>query len=279
MSAGGVSARLRLAVAVVLGALGVVGIAAPSSGASSSTGAPAAAPAQPTKLPYAPGPSDLTESFPSSAVLRAEGFVLYQQSCSSCHGFAAQGQRGIAPSLRDVGAGPVDFYLSTGRMPLQDPQDEPERGTPMFSREQINALIAYISSFGGPPAPAADPAAGDLAQGQSVFTENCAGCHQIVGRGGLVLGAYVPDLQSATAQQIAEAVRIGPYVMPRFSPSQIDQPQLNSLVKYVLYTRRPDDAGGWGIGNIGPIPEGIVAWFIALFALVIVARLIGERMA
>ena len=47
-----------------------------------------------------------------------EGPQLYQNGCSSCHGVALQGTPGVAPSLIGVGAGPVDFYLSTGRMPL-----------------------------------------------------------------------------------------------------------------------------------------------------------------
>ena len=136
-----------------------------------------------------------------------------------------------------------------------------------------------MSSFGGPPAPTADPSKGDLAVGLHQFTLNCAGCHQIVARGGPTLGAVAPNLQAATPQQIAEAVRMGPYLMPRFDPRQIDQHQLDSLARYILWTRKPDNAGGWGIYNIGPIPEGIVAWFLALAALVIVARLIGERTA
>jgi ubiquinol-cytochrome c reductase cytochrome c subunit len=184
----------------------------------------------------------------------------------------------VAPSLRGVGPGPVDFYLSTGRMPLDQPRNQPARGAPLFSRSKINALIAYVSSFGGPPAPSTDPAKGDLALGFHEFTLNCAGCHQIVARGGITVDAQVPDLGEATPQQIAEAVRMGPYLMPHFDANQIDQQQLDSIVRYVLWTRRPDNAGGWGIYNIGPIPEGIVAWFIGLAALVIVARLIGERM-
>ena len=87
----------------------------------------------------------------------------------------------------------MDFYLSTGRMPLQNPRDEPERARPAYKRGEINALIAFVTAIGGgPPAPAADPAAGDLAIGLHQFTENCAGCHQIVARGGLTLGAFVP---------------------------------------------------------------------------------------
>jgi ubiquinol-cytochrome c reductase cytochrome c subunit len=225
-----------------------------------------------------PGPGDPTTQFPSSAALVAQGRTLYANGCSSCHGIALQGTPGVAPALRGVGPGPVDFYLSTGRMPLEQPREQPQRSTPLYSHSQILALIAYVSSFGGPAAPSANPAAGDLALGLRQFTLHCAGCHQIVARGGLTLGAVVPNLQAATPLQVAEAVRMGPYLMPHFDAKQIDQHQLDSIARYVLWTRHPDNAGGWAIYNIGPIPEGMVAWFLGLAALVIVARLIGERL-
>jgi ubiquinol-cytochrome c reductase cytochrome c subunit len=273
---------MRIAVALMLGSLAIVGIAAPSSSGKSGTPATSGGPASefnsPTKSPEPPGSGNPTKTFPDTPALRAEGFNLYQQSCSSCHGMSAQGIPGVAPSLRAVGPGPVDFYLSTGRMPLEQPREEPVRGSPAFTRPQIDALIAFISSFGGPAAPTANPSAGNLALGFHQFTLHCAGCHQIVARGGITVNAQVPDLQQATAQQIAEAVRMGPYLMPHFDSTQIDQHELDSIARYILWTRHPTNLGGWGIYNIGPIPEGIVAWFIGLLALVIVARLIGERM-
>jgi ubiquinol-cytochrome c reductase cytochrome c subunit len=297
---------LRWTVAVVLGSAALAGLTAPSSpgakaaasiqpsaaaqviraahAAAAATGPlaplggpPTSGPNAPSKAPEPPGPGNPTASFTNSPALVGEGFNLYEESCSSCHGVALRGVPNTAPSLVDVGSGPVDFYLSTGRMPLADPTLEPERTKPAFNHTQIDALIAFISSFGGPRAPTADPAHGNLALGMQVFTMDCAGCHQIVARGGLTIGAQVPNLEQTSAQQVAEAVRMGPYVMPHFDARQINQHQLDSLARYVLYTRHPDDAGGWGIYNIGPIPEGMVAWFIGLAALVIVARLIGER--
>lgn len=273
---------LRLTLAMILGAIAIVGLAAPSSqGQTAATpipGGPASELNPPTKSPDPPGAGNPTKSFPDSPALRARGFTLYQSSCSSCHGIALQGSPGVAPSLRGVGPGPVDFYVSTGRMPLDQPRNQPLRNPPLFNRTDIDALIAYISSFGGPPSPTTDPAKGDLALGFHQFTLDCAGCHQIVARGGITVNAQIPDLQEATPQEIAEAVRMGPYLMPHFDANQLDQHELDSIVRYVLWTRHPTNAGGWGIYNIGPIPEGIVAWFIGLTALVIVARLIGERM-
>ena len=50
--------------------------------------------------------------------------------------------------------------------------------------------------------------------------------------------------------------------MPRFSTGELSDATLNSVARYILYTRHPDDRGGWGIGHIGPIPEGMVAWLL-----------------
>jgi ubiquinol-cytochrome c reductase cytochrome c subunit len=279
---------VRGSLAAVLTTTALFGIIAPSSGEATTAtasgpltaqgGAPSASPNAPSKRPEPPGAGNPTSSFPNSPALRSEGQTLFDNGCSSCHGLNLEGRHDIAPSLYNVGAGPVDFYLSTGRMPLQNPTDEPEAAKPAYSPRQIDALIDYVVSVGGgPDAPAVQVDQGNLSQGFSLFTEHCAGCHQIVGRGGVVVGAYVPALQDATPLQVGEAVRMGPYLMPHFDAHQINQQQLDSLAKYVLYTRHPKNSGGWGIYNIGPIPEGIAAWFIALLALVIVARLIGER--
>jgi quinol---cytochrome-c reductase cytochrome c subunit len=231
------------------------------------------------KSPVAPAPGEALAPTPTSPALVAQGRSLYATDCSSCHGMGLRGRANVAPSLIGVGAGPTDFYLSTGRMPLENPRLEPMRGPVRYSRGQIQALVAFVAAFGGPPAPDARPARGDLALGLHDFALDCAGCHQIVARGGLTLGAVVPDLQSASARQIAEAVRMGPYLMPRFGAKQLDQHALDSVARYVLWTRRPSNEGGWGLYNIGPIPEGMVAWFLLLLSLVLFARLIGERAA
>ena len=46
---------------------------------------------------------------------------------------------------------------------------------------------------------------------------------------------------------------------------------------YVEKTKDADNRGGWDLGGIGPIPEGMVAFFIGLLALLIVSRFLGER--
>jgi ubiquinol-cytochrome c reductase cytochrome c subunit len=212
-----------------------------------------------------------------AAALAARGRTLFAEGCATCHGADLRGRPGLGPSLRGAGAAAADFYLSTGRMPLDDPTDQPLRTEPAYPRRDIDALVAYVGSFGGPAIPRVDAARGDVARGMRAFTERCAGCHQVVARGGIVTGGSVPPLDQSTAVQIAEAVQIGPYLMPRFSTAQLDAGRLADVAAYIAYARHPDDRGGWGIGHIGPIPEGMVAWLLAGLVLLGVARIIGER--
>jgi ubiquinol-cytochrome c reductase cytochrome c subunit len=206
------------------------------------------------------------------------GAGLYGEHCISCHGAEGHGIADRGPSLRRVGARAADFYLRTGYMPLGHPGDQPERSRVQFSERELAQLVAYVASFGGGPRiPQPDPASGNLAEGQALFTEHCAGCHQIDAKGGYVTNAVAPALDKAAPVEIAEAARTGPYLMPHFSEKQISDAQLNSIIRYVQYARHPDDRGGWALGHIGPVPEGLVTWFVAIVLLVAVCAVIGER--
>lgn len=217
------------------------------------------------------------------------GAGLYAANCASCHGLRGQGIRntirgtgdvtGQGPSLRGVGARAADFYLRTGYMPLEDPGQQPSRSRIVFTETELRALIGYVAALGkGPGIPTPHAERGSVATGQKLFLARCAGCHQIVAEGGYVTGARVPPLEDATDRQIAEAVRIGPYLMPRFSEKQIPPAQLDSLIAYVNYAKHPDDRGGWSIGHLGPWPEGLVTWLIAAAALVALCATIGKRL-
>jgi ubiquinol-cytochrome c reductase cytochrome c subunit len=228
------------------------------------------------QAPAAPSVSP-TAGTPAPGSLAAQGQALFASSCASCHGMSAQGIAGRAPSLRGVGALAADFYLRTGRMPLPSPRAQPLRTRPAFPSAQIADLVAYVGSFGGPAIPTVQPAAGSLQRGQSLFALDCAGCHTIQAQGGIVTGAVAPSLEPATPRQIAEAIRIGPYVMPRFGAGELSAGDMNSIARYVQSTKSPQDSGGWGLGRVGPIPEGMVAWLLAGAALLLIARLLGER--
>jgi ubiquinol-cytochrome c reductase cytochrome c subunit len=219
----------------------------------------------------------------------SRGRDLFYSGCAECHGADLTGvqadpsRRGAedkvpaGPPLLGVGELAADFYLRTGYMPLDDAEEQPRRSKPSYPERDLRALVGFIASFGGPRTPDVHPARGSTSVGLKLFVENCAGCHQVVGAGGYVTGAEAVSLDAATARQIAQAVRIGPYVMPRFSERQISNRELDSLVRYVLYAQDPRDRGGWSLEHLGPVSEGIVAWLVAGAALLLVARAIGER--
>ena len=215
--------------------------------------------------------------------LVAEGRELYATGCSSCHGPEGRGvvedgdERG--PSLENAGKAAAYYYLSTGRMPLANSEEQPKRKEPAYSREEIEALVAYVGTLGdGPEVPDVHPDAGDLALGGEVFRANCQACHSASGSGGaLSYGQAAPRLTSATPKQIASAVRVGPGEMPVFGRDVIDSEELNGLVRYVLDLDHPDDPGGLPIGRTGPIPEGFVAWLVGMVALLGLVAWIGTR--
>jgi ubiquinol-cytochrome c reductase cytochrome c subunit len=219
------------------------------------------------------------------------GAQLYAGNCASCHGIGGQGVKPPRPNagsgnaveggppLKGVGALAADFYLRTGYMPLRNPGEQPWRHRVLFRERELQALIKFVASLGpGPAVPQPAPEHGHVAEGLRLFTQHCAGCHQVVAQGGYVTNARVPRLDQATPRQIAQAVRIGPYLMPKFSKTAISDRQLDSIIAYIQTTQKPEDRGGWGIGHIGPVPEGMVAWFVAAFVLVGLCALIGERL-
>lgn len=214
----------------------------------------------------------------------AKGRELYVTGCSSCHGSDGEGVttadgklRGV--SLEDSGEAAAYYELATGRMPLSDPDDQPRRKRPAYNDEEIAALVAYVGSLGdGPDLPVVDIADANLATGGELFRANCAPCHSASGSGGaLSYGRAAPNLSQTTPLEVAAAVRAGPGPMPPFSPDDLDQQDLGEIARYVQYLQNPDDRCGLPIGRTGPVPEGFVAWFFGIGALLAFVGWIGTR--
>jgi ubiquinol-cytochrome c reductase cytochrome c subunit len=211
------------------------------------------------------------------------GEELFAANCVRCHGIAGRGRLHgeanlLAPPLKGVGERAGDFYLRTGYMPLADSRDQPVRTRPRFKEPELRALIAYVGSLGdGPPVPTPHWQGASVEHGRELFTEHCAGCHQVVAEGGIMTGAKAPPLSDATPVQVAEAVRIGPYAMPPFTEKAISDAELDAIIAYVQYTKDPEDAGGWGISHLGPFPEGMVTWLIAAVVLVVTCIVVSKR--
>jgi len=205
------------------------------------------------------------------------GRQLFLTSCSTCHGAGGHGTDD-GPDLAGVGAASADFMLTTGRMPLADPNAQAVRKPPAFSPAEIDDLVAYVASLGsGPAIPDVNTRRGNLSEGGRLFRFNCAACHSSTGAGGaLSLGKDAPPLHQATAVQIGEAIRTGPGQMPVFGPDTLTDHQVDSVARYVKYLQHPDDPGGFSLGRIGPITEGMVALLLGIPILLFVCVRIEE---
>lgn len=200
-----------------------------------------------------------------------EGANLFATNCASCHGVNLEGTS-EGPSLIGVGAASVSFQVGTGRMPLTSQGAQAPTKTVQFTDEQIAALAAYVQANGGGPSiPDLTylQGDGDAAHGAQLFRTNCAMCHNVAGAGGaLTEGKYAPSLSSTSPEHIYEAMITGPQNMPVFSDANLSATDKQDIITYLLYLREHASSGGFSLGNLGPVAEGLFLWIFGLGTVV-----------
>lgn len=221
--------------------------------------------------------SPAAASMVTDTSLVAQGKSLFVQSCAACHGQFGDGTVN-GPSILSLGEAAVDFVLTTGRMPLANPQQKMIRKAPAFTSQQIKSIDAYIGSLStGPTIPNVVTSNGNIQEGRQQFAASCAACHSVTAAGDAVGGGYAaPPLDQATPTQIGEAMRIGPGVMPVFSSQSYPAQTVDSIAAYILSLRSESQPGGLPLPS-GPVAEGFVAWLIGLGGLVLVVRWIARK--
>jgi ubiquinol-cytochrome c reductase cytochrome c subunit len=219
-----------------------------------------------------------------------EGRQLFLANCASCHGLNAEG-RGTGtgdqiagPPLAGVGAAAVDFQVGTGRMPMRQPGVQAQQGPVQFSQEEIDAMAAYIASLApGPATPseeAVDPTLGDSAKGGELFRVNCAMCHNFAGSGGaLTRGKYAPQLRGVEPRHIYQAMQTGPQSMPVFGDENLTPESKRDIIAYITALEQQEDPGGFALGSLGPVTEGLFAWVFGLGVMVAAAIWLGSKAA
>jgi ubiquinol-cytochrome c reductase cytochrome c subunit len=211
----------------------------------------------------------------------AKGQQIFQLTCATCHGLEAQGTA-VAPGLIGVGSAAVDFQVSTGRMPAKELGPEQSEAPPKLDPLQTREVAEYIQSLaGGPAIPTSaevSTSGADLALGQELFTADCAQCHNFDGAGGaLTDGKYAPALDNATPTQLYEAMLTGPEAMPVFNNTTITPDEKRDIIAYVTATRVTPNPGGFSLGRVGPVTEGLVAFLGLLFFMVLAAMWITAK--
>ena len=191
---------------------------------------------------------------------------LFELNCSSCHGADASGTD-RAPNLQGLGPATVDFWVSTGRMPLAVATAQPVQKPPRFDRKQTLQIVAFVNSLAptAPDYPLGHPAASTWRPATSPRATRCS-CS--TARGATPSPAPVtpssdgyvaPSLHKIYPRQIAEAIRTGPTHMPHFGPGNLTNQQVADIVAYVTGPiQHPDNQGGLGLGGIGPVAEGFI---------------------
>ena len=138
---------------------------------------------------------------------------------------------------------------------------------PQLSAAQVAAVSDYVATQIA--APAARTAT--VAQGGELFRLYCSGCHSSTGRGGaLSQGRNAPSLADFPPAEALAAMILGRGNMPIFAGTTFDVRQQAAVALYVETLHSPPSPGGWGLGYIGPVPEGLAA-FAGLGLLVLVA--------
>ncbi|MBV8655905.1 MAG: c-type cytochrome [Candidatus Eremiobacteraeota bacterium] len=214
----------------------------------------------------------------SVAATPENGAALYALHCSSCHGDDGQGSN-VAPSLIGKSASDIHFMLDSGRMPATAPYVNEVHLSPAFTYAQMDAIVRYVQTFSLHSDPSLQVLfPGDASRGRALFAENCAVCHGATGTGDSVGSNNVaPSLGNATVFQVAEAIRSGPGVMPRFGNDELTDRDVSDIARYVNYLQTNDgeNAGGFSLAHVGPVAEGFVGWAFGLGLLVLFVRKIG----
>ncbi len=186
----------------------------------------------------------------------------YREDCAPCHGSNGEGSD-IAPSLKAAG----DSAL------IEPKVTEGGGGMPVFSdlldEQQIQAVSDYVAQN------VADPSTHGATDGEGsdVWRMYCTPCHGSTGRGGaLTSSANAPTLGNDSGADALIDVQEGPGEMPVFSDTLTYRQQTAVALYLQDVIAQPPSPGGWGLGYLGPVPEGFFALFLGLGGLVVFAR-------
>jgi ubiquinol-cytochrome c reductase cytochrome c subunit len=216
----------------------------------------------------------------------AKGRELFLVSCSFCHGQNGEGIRSsregalVGPPLAGVGAAAVDFQVGTGRMPMAQPGAQAQSKRPVFNEEEIAALAAYVASLGpGPAIPdesdysieglSEEQREEAIVRGGQIFLTNCTACHNFEGSGGAMpRGGYAPKIRGVEPKYIYEAMLTGPQAMDNFSNGNLSPEEKRDVIAYLDSLENQPSYGGFGLGGMGPVSEGLVTWLVGIGACV-----------
>jgi ubiquinol-cytochrome c reductase cytochrome c subunit len=163
---------------------------------------------------------------------------------------------------------------------MAQPGAQAPRKDVAYTDEETAALAAYVASLGpGPAIPdesdysieGLDSAAQEAAivRGGQLFLTNCTACHNFEGSGGAMpRGGYAPKIRGVEPKYIYEALLTGPQTMPTFSNGNLTPDEKRDVIAYLGSLDDAAAIGGFTMGGLGPVAEGLFAWVVGIGALV-----------
>ena len=212
-----------------------------------------------------PPPDQAVSAEQQSQPAPPNGQAIFLERCAKCHGLKGKGVSGVVsvggPNIQaEHNPGDVITAMEVG------PSHMPQFAY-LLSVAEMRAVAQYVTQ----DIAVIPLKGGDLAEGGKLFRVYCSPCHHPAVRGGALVfeGINAPALTGKSRAIVAGAIRWGPGPMPRFSPSVLNDQQLDSIVKYVEFVQQPPSIGGSPLNWFGPVSEGFAAWMI-LFGLLFI---------
>lgn len=69
----------------------------------------------------------------------------------------------------------------------------------------------------------------------------------------------------------------GPQNMPKFSDRQLTADEKKDIIAFIKSTKETPSQGGWDLGGLGPVSEGMAMWIIGVTLVAAAAMWIGSR--
>lgn len=165
------------------------------------------------------------------------GEQVYAATCAACHGPGGGG----LPGAEGIRAGPpilgletayVDQLLRTGRMPIRS--DELGVNREKLTDDEREAALAWMVDTMGLAGQVPTVREGDRARGHELYGIYCAACHGATGQGGIgAEGTLILEVTDLDPVAVAEAIRVGPFDMPRFEAEVLSDEDVDAIVTFV----------------------------------------------
>jgi ubiquinol-cytochrome c reductase cytochrome c subunit len=179
----------------------------------------------------------------TDAELVAQGRELFLVGCAYCHG---QNGEGMRSSTEDEIAALAAYVASLGVGPAIP--DESDYSTAGLSDEELEEAIV---------------------RGGQIFLTNCTACHNFEGSGGAMpRGGYAPKIRGVEPKYIYMAMLTGPQAMDTFSNGNLSPEEKRDVIAYIDSLEETPNYGGFGMGALGPVAEGLFAWIVGIGSLV-----------